>query len=161
MEPDTAHTEDQTERLRNQLLGLPYDQFQQLLYHAPVRPPAQPVTIAVKRDKRGVPTGLVIKGDGLQLTPQEQIVWTCADGKLEIRFSPAATPFLGAEYEAPRAAWLYSGTPRANPSKPLRFTYRILVTTPDGFLFDQPATLAVVKAPPAPTTAPAKSRRRK
>lgn len=40
------------ERLYKQLLSLPYDQLQQILFQAPVRPPAQAVTVKVKRDKR-------------------------------------------------------------------------------------------------------------
>lgn len=96
----------------------------------------------------------MIKGDGAQITPQEQLVWTCPDGKLEIRFSPATTAFLGAAYEAPRGGRIYSGTPRTKPGS---FRYRISVTTPDGFLLDQTAKLSVIK----PRPVQAKSRRRK
>lgn len=153
MELAINSSDEVTERLRKQLLTLPYDQLQQLLFHAPTRPPAQAVTITVRRDKRGTPTELVIKGDGGQLTPQAQIVWTCPDGKLEIRFSPAATPFRGAAFETPRAGRIYSGTPSPQPRG---YSYRVLVTTPDGFLLDQAATLSVIRPKPAATK---KSRR--
>jgi hypothetical protein len=129
-------------RLRKALLKLSAAQLQELLLQLPAKPPELPVVVSVRR-RQGRPVDLAIKCPDA-LRAHEQLAWTCPDGRLEIRFSPALSPFIGHCFETIRGGKVTSGTPTLKPGKRQTFSYKVLVTTPDGFCLIRDATIAIV-----------------
>lgn len=119
----------------------------------PRRPPVVteprpvPVTIGVVRDADGVPVDLTIPE--ITLGENDQAAWnsgTTRDvsaGKLEIRFSPAATPFGGTAFTVARGGVVKSGAPVKGSPDVSRLDYTVLLTTPDGFLLRKSASLRI------------------
>lgn len=134
-------------------------EVQQLVYNLPPLPPTKYVTIRVIRDPQN-PKGkiLQIKQDWTSITTNEQIGWTCPDGRLEVRFSRASNPFLGDMFEVARGGKAYSGTPLKRSSKEQAYKYVILVTTPDGFFLTQTVELKVTPPPVQPKARSGKSK---
>jgi hypothetical protein len=133
------------EELRKEILALSFDDIQQLKFNLPPRPPAINVVVKVVRDPNN-PKGriLQIKQDADKITTNEQLAWTCPDGRLEIRFSRALNPFAGDAYEVARGGKVFSGKPVRRPAKPQAYKYSLLVTTPDGYFLTQDVTVTVV-----------------
>ncbi len=146
---ETAQSQSKLEALRKQILSLNYEEIQQVKFNFPPLPPARAVTIRVERDTQN-PKGRVlrIKQDTDKIALNEQLVWTCPDGRLEVRLSRAQNPFAGDVYEVPRGGKVYSGTP-TRLTKPKTFVYSLLVTTPDGYFLtlDWPITVTPVTSP--------------
>lgn len=117
------------------------------LYDVKPLPPTQPVVIRVDRAPGKAPQ-LSVKQPAL-LNANEQLAWTSPDARIEIRFSPALSPFNGAEFEAPRGGKVYSGLPNGKFGLRQNVRYKVLATTPDGILLDQTVELVVLH-PPAP-----------
>ena len=128
-------------------------EVQQLVYNLPPLPPTTDVLIKVVRDPQN-PKGkiLQIKPEATSISTNEQIAWTCPDGRLEVRFSRASNPFLGDMFEVARGGKAYSGTPLKRSSKEQIYKYVLLVTTPDGFFLTQTVELKVTP-PSVPTNA--------
>ncbi len=112
-----------------------------------VEPASVPVAIDVVRDARGVPVDISIPE--IALGANEQAVWSSgasrdvSAGKLEIRFSPNASPFGAAEFIVARGGAVKSGAPtKASPDRPA-LAYTVLLTTPDGYLLRKTARLTV------------------
>ena len=136
------------EEVRKIIYSLKLAEIQELFYKVPPLPPTKDVTIKVVRDPQN-PKGkiLQIKQDWVSITTNEQIAWTCPDGRLEIRFSRASNPFLGDMFEVARGGKAFSGTPLKRNSKEQIYKYVILVTTPDGFFLTQTVELKVTPPP--------------
>ena len=136
------------EELRKAIFSLKLAEVQQLVYNLPPIPPTKAVTIRVVRDPQN-PKGktLQIKQDWKSLLANEQIVWTCPDGRVEVRFSRAANPFLGDMFEVARGGKAFSGTPLKRSSKEQTFKYSILVTTPDGLFLTKEVALVITPVP--------------
>ncbi len=135
------------EEVRKIIFSLKLSEIQELFYKVPPLPPTKEVVIRVTRDPQN-PQGriLQIKPEVVSLTTKEQVAWTCPDGRLEIRFSRAANPFLGDMFEVARGGKAYSGTPAKRITKEQTFKYSILVTTPDGFFLSKEVPLVVTPA---------------
>jgi hypothetical protein len=135
------------EELRKEILALSFDEIQQFKFNLPPRPPTITVTVKVERDPNN-PKGRIlrVKQDADKITPNEQLAWTCPDGRLEIRFSRALNPFAGDAYEVARGGKVFSGKPVKRASQPQTYKYSLLVTTPDGFFLTQEVTITVVPA---------------
>jgi len=133
------------EAIRKELLSLSFEDIQQLKFNLPPRPPAITVTVKVERDPNN-PNGrvLLVKQDADKITTNEQLAWTCPDGRLEIRFSRALAPFAGDAYEVARGGKVFSGKPVKRTSKPQTYKYSLLVTTPDGYFLTQEVSVTVV-----------------
>ena len=131
--------------IRNEILSLSFEDIQQLKFNLPPRPPAITVTVKVERDPQN-PKGRVlrVKQDADKITLNEQLAWTCPDGRLEIRFSRALAPFAGDAYEVARGGKVFSGKPVKRTSKPQTYKYSLLVTTPDGYFLTQEIAITVV-----------------
>ncbi len=144
---ETVQTTSKVDALRKQILSLSYEDIQQLKFNFPPLPPAKAVTIKVERDSQN-PKGRVlrVKQESDKITTTEQLVWTCPDGRLEIRFSRAQNPFAGDVYEVARGGKVFSGTP-ARATKPKTFVYTFLVTTPDGYFLTLDWPITVTPAP--------------
>lgn len=135
------------EAIRKEILSLSFEDIQQLKFNLPPRPPAITVTVKVERDPNN-PKGrvLLVKQDSDKITTNEQLAWTCPDGRLEIRFSRALAPFAGDAYEVARGGKVFSGKPVKRTSKPQTYKYSLLVTTPDGYFLTQEVSVTVVPA---------------
>lgn len=133
------------EEIRKEILSLSFEDIQQLKFNLPPRPPAITVTVKVERDPQN-PKGRVlrVKQDADKITLNEQLAWTCPDGRLEIRFSRALAPFAGDAYEVARGGKVFSGKPVKRTSKPQTYKYSLLVTTPDGYFLTQEIAITVV-----------------
>ncbi len=133
------------EEIRKDILSLSFADIQQLKFNLPPRPPAITVTVKVERDPNN-PKGRIlrVKQDADKITTNEQLAWTCPDGRLEIRFSRALAPFAGDAYEVARGGKVFSGKPAKRPSQPQTYKYSLLVTTPDGYFLTQEVTITVV-----------------
>ncbi|HEX4951601.1 MAG TPA: hypothetical protein VFZ34_33395 [Blastocatellia bacterium] len=146
---EPAQSDSKLDALRKQILSLSYEDIQQLKFNFPPLPPAKSVTIRVERDAQS-PKGRVlrVKQDSDTITSNEQLMWTCPDGRLEIRLSRAQNPFAGDLYEVARGGKVFSGKPN-RVSKPRTFVYTFLVTTPDGYFLtlDWPITVAPASNP--------------
>ena len=127
------------DELRKAVLSLKLEEVQQFIYNLPPRPPAKTVTITVNGRM------LQIKQEANQITTKEQVVWTCPDGRVEIRFSPAANPFASDMYEVARGGRAYSGTPVVRKAQTYKYT--ILVTTQNGLFLTKEVDLVVTPAP--------------
>lgn len=117
-----------------------------------VEPPRREVAIKVERNAQGVPIDLNIGQDGLRLAAGEQVAWNGGasrgneGGKVEIRFSPNASPFKGASFTTARSGVALSGVPLRRPrtlTPSLSRKYTVLVTTPDGYLLTKTASLVL------------------
>lgn len=135
------------EEIRKAIFSLKLAEVQQLVYNLPPVPPAKAVTIRVVRDPQN-PKGkkLQISQDWKVLMANEQIAWTCPNGRLEIRFSRAANPFLGDMFEVARGGKAFSGTPIKRSTKEQTYKYTILVTTPDGIFLTKEVDLVIAPA---------------
>lgn len=133
------------EEIRKEILSLSFDDIQQLKFNLPPRPPAITVTVAVVGDPKN-PKGLSVRAEKDKITTNEQLAWTCPDGRLEVRFSRALNPFAGDAYEVARGGKVFSGKPVKRSSKPQTYKYSLLVTTPYGYFFTQEVTITVVPA---------------
>lgn len=134
------------EEIRERLYRLPFAKLQQVLLNIRPSAPAQPITISVKK-RQGKPVDLAIEMQGWKtLKPNEQIVWVCPDGRLEIRFDPSLSPFAGANFEVPQSAKAFSGRPDPNKLNLKTYRYVVLVTTPDGFFLRKDAEVAIDRA---------------
>jgi hypothetical protein len=71
----------------------------------------------------------------LSLDAQQQALWLSQDGAIEIRFSPADSPFTGAAYSAPAGAVLLSGRLRPGTVRVDGYKYSVLLTTPSGVIY--------------------------
>jgi hypothetical protein len=113
-----------------------------------IEPPRKPVVIEVMRDERGYPIGLDVDHLHLQLPAGQQLGWSggrSLDGsgaKVEIRFSPNATPFAGASFSTSRSGRALSGTASRGAGEARKYT--ILATTPDGYLLTKIAEVTPV-----------------
>ena len=125
------------------LTQLKLAEVQQLIYNLPPQPPTKDVTIRVVRDPQTKERVLQIKQDWASITASDQIAWKCPDGRLEIRFSRATSPFLGDMFEVARGGKAYSGTPLKRSTKEQSIKYVILVTTPDGYVLAQTVELKI------------------
>ena len=117
-----------------------------------VEPPRREVAIKVERNAQGIPVNLNIGQDGLRLAPGEQVAWNGGasrgneGGKVEIRFSPNASPFKGASFTTARSGVALSGVPlrqRGAQTQGASRRYTVLVTTPDGYLLTKTASLVL------------------
>lgn len=135
------------EELRKEVLSLSFEDIQQFKFNLPPRPPAITVTVKVERDPNN-PKGRVlrVKQDADKITTNEQLAWTCPDGRLEIRFSRALNPFTGDAYEVARGGKVFSGKPVGRIKEPQTYKYSLLVTAPDGFFLTQEVMITVVPA---------------
>jgi hypothetical protein len=133
------------EEIRKEILTLSFEDIQQLKFNLPPRPPAKTVTVKVARDPQN-PKGRVlrIQQESEKITAQEQLAWTCPDGRLEVRFSRAMAPFAGDAYEVARGGKVFSGKPLKRSTKPQTYKYSLLVTTPDGYFLTQDVMITVV-----------------
>jgi hypothetical protein len=118
-----------------------------VLYDVKPLPPTQPVIIRVERAPNKPPQ-LSVKQPAV-LKENEQLAWTSPDARIEIRFSPALSPFNGAAFETPRGGKVYSGLPNGKFGARQNVKYKVLATTPDGILLDQTIEFVVLH-PPAP-----------
>ena len=136
------------EEVRKIIYSLKLAEIQELFYKVPPFPPTKDVTIRVVRDPQN-PKGktLQIKQDWKSLLATEQIAWTCPDGRVEIRFSRAANPFLGDMFEVARGGKAFSGTPLKCSTKEQTFKYSILVTTPEGLFLTKEVALVIAPVP--------------
>lgn len=136
------------EEVRKIIYSLKLAEIQELFYKVPPFPPTKDVTIRVARDPQN-PKGktLQIKQDWKTLMANEQIAWTCPDGRVEVRFSRAANPFLGDMFEVARGGKAFSGTPLKRNTKEQAYKYSILVTTPDGLFLTKEIELVITPAP--------------
>ena len=147
-EPKTAQQSSQVERLRKEILSLKFEEIQQLVYNLPPRPPAKLVTVTVARDPQDSKKRILkVKQEADKIMPNEQLAWTCPDGRLEIRFSRKYNPFAGDAYEVARGGKVFSGVPVRCGSKEQSFRYSLLVTTPDGFFVTKEVDIIVTPAP--------------
>lgn len=147
-EKEACSPNSRVEELRKAIFSLKLAEVQQLVYNLPPVPPTKAVTIRVVRDPQN-PKGriLQIKQDWKSLQANEQIAWTSPDGRVEVRFSRAANPFLGDMFEVARGGKAFSGTPVKRITKEQTYKYTILVTTPDGFFVTKDVELIVAPAP--------------
>jgi hypothetical protein len=138
---------ERVDALRKEILSLSFEDIQQLQFNLPPRPPAVEVTVRVVRDPNN-PKGrfLQVRQATDKITTNEQLAWTCPDGRLEIRFSRALNPFAGDGYEVARGGKVFSGKPVKRVSKPQTYKYSLLVTTPDGYFLTQDVTVTVAPA---------------
>ncbi len=133
------------EALRKEILSLSFEDIQQLKFNLPPRPPAITVTVKVERDPTNSKGRILrVKQDAEKITANEQLAWTCPDGRLEIRFSRAQAPFAGDAYEVACGGKVFSGKPVNRNSKLQTYKYSLLVTTPDGYFLTQEVTITVV-----------------
>ncbi len=131
------------EEIRERLYRLPFAKLQQILLNVRPSAPAQPIAITVKR-RQGKPIDLAIDMQGWKtLKPNEQIVWVCPDGRLEIRFDPSLSPFAGDSFEVPQSAKAFSGRPDPKKSNLKTYRYAVLVTTSDGFFLRKDAEVVI------------------
>ncbi len=112
-----------------------------------VEPPSKEVNVRVIRNENGAPVDIAVVPDNLVLTPDEQAAWTTGPrrgnegGKIEIRFSPNATPFGGAAFVTARGGIAKSGRPvESNVTR----NYLILLITPDGVRLEKEASVTVL-----------------
>lgn len=135
------------EEIRYRLYHLPFDTLQQVMLNISPPAPAQQVAVSVKL-RRGIPVDLDIKQVNWKtLQLNEQIVWFCDGGKLEIRFDRALSPFIGDRFEVPQDAKAYSGKPDPKRLKSSTFKYTVLVTTPDGYFLKKDAEVVIERKP--------------
>jgi len=138
------------EEIRKRLYALPFDKLQCILLNLGKPPDVQKTIIRVVRKKGEPPTDLDIQNvDWKVLKATEQVVWTCPDGKLEIRFDPALSPFGTGSFLVPQGATAYSGVPNPKRRDQESFRYLVLVTTPDGFVLKKEAAIAIERRPKA------------
>lgn len=79
----------------------------------------------------------------ITISPNQQIEWKSPDGQLEIRFSPRATPFVGADFATGKGGTSFSGKPFEKRRRLPSFPYLILVTTSDASLVTAQAEVRV------------------
>lgn len=120
----------------------PLSELYDVIFGRIPNPPARPVTITVKRNAKGVPVDVIVRPDVATLAPNEQLVWSSPDARIEIRFSRDNAVFLGTSFEVPRGAKVFSGVPAQKPSKRI-FKYTVLVTTQDGIFLTKEAQVVV------------------
>lgn len=115
-----------------------------------VEAPRRDVVIKVRRSPNGGQE-LELVGGGT-ITPNEQLAWsggpTNAAGKglrVEIRFPPNRTPFRADKFITAAGGTILSGLPDGN-AVGQSFDYLLLVTTGDGDLVADRATVAVTSA---------------
>ncbi len=106
-----------------------------------VEPPRQEVKIQFD-EKEG---DLRIEPPTLILAPNQQAAWSSPAGKIEIRFSPADSPFGGASFISAKGGVSLSGIPRVDATHESEINYLVLFTTPDGRLFTDAASVVVSK----------------
>jgi hypothetical protein len=80
----------------------------------------------------------------VDLTIEQQAAWTSKGGRLEIRFAPSNTPFVGAMFRAANGGTILSGAPTRTAISTTPYPYTLLVTTPDGFFIKQDEDLRAV-----------------
>jgi hypothetical protein len=119
----------------------------------PRRPPVvteprpAPVIIGVVRDGSGAPVDLAIPE--ITLGENDQAAWSsgptrdASAGKLEIRFSPNASPFGATAFTVARGGVVKSGAPAKGRPGLSRLDYTVLLTTADGFLLRKSASLSI------------------
>ncbi|MBS1808913.1 MAG: hypothetical protein JST84_12190 [Acidobacteria bacterium] len=145
---DAAQQSSQVERLRKEILSLRFDEIQQLVYNLPPRPPAKLVTVTVGRDPQDSKKKILkVKQEADKIMPNEQLAWTCPDGRLEVRFSRKLNPFGGDAYEVARGGKVFSGIPVKRNSKEQSYRYSLLVTTPDGYFLSKEVDIIVTATP--------------
>jgi hypothetical protein len=114
-----------------------------------VEPPRQEVSIRVVRNAQGIPVDLNIGQRDLRLKSNGQLAWngganTANDGgRVDVRFSPNATPFGGSTFITARGGTALSGVAKRRRVVGRPLQYLILVRTPDGFLLDKTATVTL------------------
>jgi hypothetical protein len=97
---------------------------------APSAVEAVKVSIQVEYTQ-GTPARLKPLGP-IRLPADQQLVWVCPEGHLEIRLAPRFSPFLGHRYETGPGRRCFSG-PLKNPAAgPRGFTFTAIVTTARG-----------------------------
>ncbi|MBK8314830.1 MAG: hypothetical protein IPL01_12815 [Acidobacteria bacterium] len=101
-----------------------------------VEAPRKDVSIGVEREN-GVPVSLTVAPSNIVIGPDEQAAWKSMEGKIEIRFSPNQSPFGGTSFTAARGGIALSG----KPAQATSLNYIVLLTTSDGYLIRQDATL--------------------
>lgn len=140
--------DSRVEAIRKQILSLSYDEINQLKFNLPPRPPAREVVVKVVRNPQA-PKGRVlqVKQESDKIALNEQLVWSCPDGRLEIRFSRAQDPFAGEMYEVARGGKVFSGKPVQSPKTSKTYTYTFLVTTPDGYFLTLDWPITIIAAP--------------
>ncbi len=107
-------------------------------------PPRRSVSIGVERDGNGVPVRVAIEPSNQVVGPEEQAAWSArGEGKIEIRFSPNSTPFAGESFTSARGGTALSGKPSPKATLNSALSYLVLLTTVDGYLLRQEATLTV------------------
>ena len=116
------------------------------LYDVKPLPPAQPVTVRVERSP-GKPPQVSFKHPNI-LKAGEQLFWTSPDARLEMRFSPALSPFASAMFEVARGGKVYSGLANGKFGARQVVRYVLLVTTPDGILLNKEIEFNVLHPPP-------------
>jgi hypothetical protein len=106
-----------------------------------VEPPRQEVKIQFD-EKEGA---IRIEPSTLILAPDKQIAWSSSSGKIEIRFSLTDSPFGGTSFISARGGVSLSGVPRLDAAHERQINYLVLLTTPDGRLFTDAASMVVSK----------------
>jgi hypothetical protein len=112
-----------------------------------IDPPRRNVEIRVRRNAQGVPIDLVIMPSDLRLEADQQVAWSGGrslgnnGAKVEIRFSPATTPFGGASFFTARSGVSLSGKATRALTNNAPQKYTVLASTPDGFFLTKIATV--------------------
>ena len=106
--------------------------------------PRQDVTIGVERDADGRPIGIRLSDPDLQLDESRQIAWQSREGKIEVRFAPPQSPFTGASFIAAKGGTALSGVPRPEAVRDTPQPYLVLLTTAEGILLREQASVTVV-----------------
>jgi len=97
--------------------------------------------ITVAKDSQGRP---ILKfPNPITINPNQQIEWRSPDGQLEIRFSPRATPFVGASFATGKGGASFSGKPFEKRPPLTSYPYTIFVTTSLGYLVTAQAEVRV------------------
>ncbi len=90
--------------------------------------------------EKQVPVWVSVTGKGVDVVPetvrlsksaQQEAIWRCNHGQLEIRFKED-TPFRGRRFESPIEGGCCSGVAVVDPSEIKSYKYMVIVTTPDG-----------------------------
>ncbi len=107
-------------------------------------PRARSINVTVVRDPITGNLRLNLEPPTVDLRENEQVAWRSNDGRLEIRFSPNITPFVGATYKTARGGTIFSGAPARDKVSRTPYPYTLLLTNPAGFFIKQDADLRVV-----------------
>ncbi len=91
-------------------------------------PQAKKITVTLKGTAVSVNPDPVY----LKISAEQEALWCCDDGRLEILFDPNDTPFEGHQWISAKGGGCFSGVPRPGKVREALYKYTVKVTDRTG-----------------------------